>query len=145
VSLRYYLADLGRCGRLAQALGWLMRIRVLKPSFPGDEPDFVREAWVGLELPVLEGKEQPVLVPPAKLPWRALSFSKLVARLFSRQLPDQPMPAYLVSAAEGFEVLERERPEAAKWWKRRFPDALSGRYNFRFNAENCQELRHEPA
>jgi hypothetical protein len=120
-----------------------MRIRVLKPSFPGDEPDFVREAWVGLELPVLEGKEQPVLVPPVKLPWRALSFSKQITRLFSRQLADQPMPAYLVGAAEAFEVLKRERPEAAKWWQTNFPAALSGRYNFRFDVENCQKLRDE--
>ena len=121
-----------------------MRIRVLRASSPGDEPAFVREAWVGLVLPLQQGKSQPVVVPPIRLPLRALSFRQRMSRIFQKQLADQPMPAYIVNAAEGFEVLKRERPEAALWWQKRFPEALSGRYYFRFNAENCEELHDEP-
>jgi len=50
-----------------------------------------------------------------------------------------------VAAAAGFEILSREKPEAARWWQEQWPESLSGRYCFVFEAANCEELHETPA
>jgi len=79
-------------------------IRVEKAPL-GDNPEWVREAWVGLEI---------VAMGPAEM-----------SRPQSGICGGPPPPVircYRVPAGPAFKVLERERPEAHAWFVRMCPD-----------------------
>jgi hypothetical protein len=101
-----------------------MNIRIVKcPG--GQAPADVRQAWVGLSLPVLS-------LPPGAIPWREmgiLSGSRsllglwLKGRIQSIKLIKSPtspgprMPGYRVDPAVAVNLLEKTNPEAAAWWR----------------------------
>jgi hypothetical protein len=74
-----------------------------------------------------------------------MSWRQRFSTFITRPLVEQPEPRYSVAAAAGFEILNRERPEAARWWQKKWPESLLGRYCFVFEASNCEELNETPA
>jgi hypothetical protein len=91
---------------------------------PGEAPESVRRAWVGLVLPVWKRTRGPLL---------ARGFGVLTGR-------GQVVYGYAVQAPAAVEILARHAPEAAEWWTRNVPQYLRPGRLFLFHAEVCQEV-----
>ena len=114
-----------------------MKVRIVaRPS--GEAPDDVREAWIGLELPVragLFGGHRPfltagVLSGPRTWPQRLVA---LVRGRFDRR------SGYAVDALEAVNILGHKSPMAASWWRARCPHLLDGKHVLVFTADVCEE------
>jgi hypothetical protein len=67
---------------------------------PGEAPEFVRRAWVGLELPVVRGQTLPEM---------------LTAQGVLSSQKQNPQPGYAVNGRAAIKILESACPEAAEW------------------------------
>jgi hypothetical protein len=102
----------------------------------GEAPDWVREAWVGLVLPLKEAGLQTVpSIGVLSGPRSALQ--SLWAMLAGRRLTTT---GYLTPAPRAIEVLERARPEAAAWWRENAPRFLREEAEFLFDAPACERV-----
>ena len=118
-----------------------MKIRI-KSTPPGEAPEHVRQAWIGLEIPV-----------PPRFAGRRLGFGvgvlsgpksrlgALFAILFGRA---QRVVGYTVEARVAVDLLASRSPEAADWWRQHAPHFIEPGHYFMFAAEACEEL-HETA
>jgi hypothetical protein len=91
---------------------------------PGEAPEEVRRAWVGLVLPLARRMQGPLL---------ARSFGVLTGRT-------QKVYGYAVPAARAVEILSQSAPEAARWWTSNVSQLLGPRRLFIFHAEVCREV-----
>lgn len=103
---------------------------------PGEAPQKVRDAWVGLKLPIKGGEVQTKLgsgvISRPKSFW-GLMFSIFVGR-------NKPVHGYAVDALTAVEILAKQSPEAALWWRRNTPSLLQSGRALIFQAEVCQEI-----
>jgi hypothetical protein len=90
------------------------RVRIFAVP-PGEAPQWVREKWVGLELPLAQ-------FSAGARPWHSAGvltgprgFLATVGRLFRGELHEQS--GFVVNVLEAVAVLERVSPEAAQWWR----------------------------
>jgi hypothetical protein len=100
----------------------------------GEAPDWVKEAWIGLSLPLASTGIRKwhglgVLSGPSR--W----FSELWAIAFGRSIQ---VTGYLVNAKVAVDCLSKHSPEAAAWWREHTPHLLSGRRCFIFDADACE-------
>jgi hypothetical protein len=106
----------------------------------GEAPQWVREAWVGLVLPL---KETGLKTMPSI---GVLSGPKSALGWLWTSLTGAPITCtgYLTPAARAIEILERMRPEAAAWWREQAPKFLRDEAEFLFEASACERihLRH---
>ncbi|MGE0653791.1 MAG: hypothetical protein AB7P12_18900 [Alphaproteobacteria bacterium] len=100
---------------------------------PGDAPQWVREEWVGLELPIVGTRSRRSLsfsvnVKPRLLHvvWAALSGKAEI------------MTGYQVEARRAVDILAAKSSEAADWWRQNTPELLRPGCPFGFHAEACQ-------
>ena len=87
---------------------------------PGEAPDWVREQWVGLALPLLDGYDHAI----QSQTFGVLSTPKsrigyLMSRLFRRFKYES---GFLVESAIAIDVLSTNSPEAADWWRTNIPE-----------------------
>jgi hypothetical protein len=110
-----------------------MQIRIIARPI-GEAPEWVRDAWIGLRLP---------LACPRKGDWpgahvltgpRTLS-GQLWARLRGRGLT---VHGYVVKTREAFEILAESHPEAAAWWHEHASYLLDGRAGLIFDEAACE-------
>jgi hypothetical protein len=106
-------------------------IRIISTP-PGDAPLWVREKWVGLELPIVgEGCIQ------------SLSFSVLIKSSLLRDLwtiisgRSEKVLGYQVEAKRAVVILAASSPDAAEWWEKNTPSLLRSGRLFVFHAEAC--------
>jgi hypothetical protein len=92
---------------------------------PGEAPEDVRRAWIGLELPFASG-------PTAGLP-------QGVVGVVSHQAAGR-CAGYAVDGAEAVRLLATTAPEAAAWWRRHAPHVLAGGYQLVFPAAVCERV-----
>jgi hypothetical protein len=114
-----------------------MEIRIVNVP-PGEAPEAIRRAWVGLVLP---------LAPREKGP-RALAAFGVVAgprgllgtlwRLFTGRYTRGVQYAVPVDAA--IAALEEASPDAAAWWREKTPHLIGRSRTFGFAAEVCEEI-----
>ena len=99
----------------------------------GEAPDWVREAWVGLVLPLKESRLTTVTTSGV------LSGSRSAMGMFWASLTGAPvsMTGYLTPAARAIEILERAQPKAAAWWREHAPKFLREEAEFLFDAPAC--------
>jgi hypothetical protein len=100
-------------------LGGHLRI---KGTLPGEAPEEICRAWVGLVLPLTSGNLSP--------------------RLFSQkgvltQSSEEPVNGYAVEGRVAIEILAKTNPVAADWWRTNAPHTLSAGYHFVFPAAYC--------
>src|SRR5580698_1418153 len=96
-----------------------MDIRITKTP-PGEAPEAIRSAWVGLLLPL--AVSGPRTVPAVGVLSRPKTFfGWLLARLFGRIKLKR---GYLVESHRAIELLAAQKPEAAKWWRENTPRYL---------------------
>ncbi len=116
-----------------------MHIRITRTP-PGEAPEHIRQAWVGLVLPVHEhhaGLQTRLGVGVLTGPrtW----FGILLAMLTGRA---RRATGYVVDAKAALDLLAAHAPKAADWWRTHAPRFTEpGRY-FLFAGEVCEEF-HE--
>lgn len=102
----------------------------------GEAPLWVREAWVGLVLPLKEPglRTLPSIGvlsgPKSELGWLWASLTG--ARTTTT--------GYLVRAARAIGILSRPRPEAAAWWHENAPRFLREEAQFLFETAVCERV-----
>jgi hypothetical protein len=111
-----------------------MNIRIVKRP-RGEAPEEVRDAWIGLSLPVLprysrleERRSVGVLSGPRS--WLAM---RLIV-LFGRRLRKR---GYVVDTTAAVDLLENVNPLAAAWWRKNTPHLLKPGRCFVFEQECC--------
>jgi hypothetical protein len=92
---------------------------------PGEAPQGIRQAWVGVELPLLAGQKQPQAVVVHGVVSGGAAGSALV---------------YVVDGRTAVERLASHDPNAADWWRENAPHALASGYQLLFPAAVCQRL-----
>jgi hypothetical protein len=98
-------------------------IRIISTP-PGEAPLSIREAWVGLELPLATTQDQgQQLAGMGVLSWSPCF-----------------MTGYVVQGRVALEHLAAHSTEAAAWWRENVPAVLEPGYQFIFPVENCQKL-----
>jgi hypothetical protein len=122
------LAGLGGGGYLIHR--WRRRsarravIRITAPP-PGEVPEFVRRAWVGLELPLIQGQTR---------------VETMTAQEVLSRHEVNALPGYAVDGKTAVEILASANPEVARWWRENAPDILAPGYQLVFAAEVCERL-----
>jgi hypothetical protein len=102
---------------------------------PGEAPYWVREKWLGLELPVARYPEARrfygfgVLSQPRY--WWAQWLAIWVGRA-------EITEGYAVEAAPAIDLLGRSNQEAAAWWREHAPNAIAPGRFFVFHTHACQ-------
>jgi hypothetical protein len=100
---------------------------------PGEAPLEIRQAWVGLELPVL-GK-RPVRYLGSGVLTGPKTFTETLLHLITLRLVVQS--GFVVPAEHAIEILEAVRPEAARWWREHATHTIHARRKFLFAPECC--------
>ena len=102
---------------------------------PGEAPFWVREKWVGLELPVAghSAGSKFLVFGVLSIPrsWLAQWFWILCGRA------DQ-IGGYAIEAAPAVDVLALSSPEAAAWWRQNVPHLIAPRRYLVFHEHVCQ-------
>ena len=111
-----------------------MTIRIVKRP-RGEAPEDVRDAWIGLVLPVLprysrlvEGRGLGVLSAPRS--WLARRLKTLFGR-------GPRTRGYVVDSTAAVELLGNVNPLAAAWWRTNTPYLLEPRRYLIFEEECC--------
>lgn len=118
-----------------------MKIRIISTP-PGEAPEHVRQAWIGLEIPVpnrFAGRRQIFGVGVLSGPKNWLGY--LFAIMFGRA---QKEVGYIVESQVAINLLAAHSPEAAGWWRQHTPRLIKPGHFFLFAFDSCEEV-HETA
>ncbi|HJO64840.1 MAG TPA: hypothetical protein QF469_05820 [Sphingomonas sanguinis] len=112
-----------------------MRIMIVRrPN--GEAPEWVRDAWIGVSIPLLIPSRRMVrgfgvlTGPRGVLP-------QIWAMLRGRTVN---VDGFVVNARIAVDCLEGHRPDAAAWWRLHTPRLLRKRTIFMFDAAACELL-----
>jgi hypothetical protein len=100
------------------------RIRIASVP-PGEAPQSIREAWIGLELLVSAGQ--------------AKHRRQGVFGVLSNRKAGS-CDGYSVNGVEAVKLLAAKDRQAAEWWRHNAPHVLRGGYQLVFPAEVCEEV-----
>jgi hypothetical protein len=106
----------------------------------GEAPEWVRQAWVGLRLPVAGSGLEPAMTSGV-LSGPANPLERLLALLKGQLKLNR---GYAVYTADALAILEQHRPDAAAWWRDNAPKVLNPRRRFLFHADCCSLATAEP-
>jgi hypothetical protein len=110
------------------------RIRIIAVP-PGEAPFWVRQEWVGLELPLTryvkpqEAFTFGVLSGPSN--WLGQMWGLLWGRA-------DRVVGYAVEGAKAVELLQAKSPDAARWWREHAPQHLEPRRYLLFHEHVCE-------
>ncbi len=109
------------------------KVRIIRAPI-GEAPEWVREAWVGLELPLAHLEEVTVETGGVLTgPRSSLGYwwAKLTGRL-------EVVSGYVVRSDRAIDLLGRSRPDAAAWWQTHAPKFCEPGAEFIFDAPACE-------
>lgn len=113
-----------------------MEIKVLRRPI-GEAPDWVRDAWIGLSLPLaMERKRDWVGLGVLSGPINVLS--QICAVLRGK---GSKVTGYAVNAKTAVDLLAEVQPEAAQWWRENTPRLLTDSRRFIFDAAACEPVQ----
>jgi len=115
-------------------------IRIVRVP-PGEAPQWVREKWVGLRLPLRQRKLAPLSFPVAGVLTGPRTWWSSVLALF-RGSTDQ-VNGYAVSVTAAVDELAKHSPEAASWWRSETPHMFRATRFFVFHAEVAEIVSEE--
>lgn len=105
----------------------------------GDAPLKVRQAWIGLILPLLPGSaDVPVRAPAVSVFAISTGWQSWLRWLFRRPYPAVDFTGYYVPSAEAIRILAEGSPHAAQWWRRNMPSLLQFDASLVFDAGCCR-------
>jgi hypothetical protein len=117
-----------------------VKIRIVDVP-PGEAPLEVRQRWVGLVLPLVEGDAGPVkmlaqgVLTGPRVPagrWKYWWY-RLTGRVFVEA-------GYRVPAIEAVELLAAHAPEAASWWRTNTPHLFAPQKVLVFSPAVCESI-----
>ena len=112
--------------------GWAVRIVAVPP---GEAPFWVRQKWVGLELPVVRySAHRKFLTFGIVSPRR--SWPVQWAAMFRGRA--ELVAGYAVEAAFAVSILAKSSPEAAAWWRENTPHLIAPKRYLVFHEEVCR-------
>jgi hypothetical protein len=117
----------GTEARTAEVPGSAVKICITNVP-PGEAPEEIRRAWVGLELPLTRGEAEARMVGAAG----ALSNSPTA----------EPVTGYVFDGKIVVELLEEFEPAAAAWWRENAPEVMSPGYEFLFPEWVCARVEN---
>lgn len=111
-----------------------MNIRIVQRPI-GEAPEWVRDAWIGLSLPLASKREREwrslgVLTGPHG--WLSQIWATFSGKTFL-------VRGYMVNAKAAVDQLSDHHPSAAAWWREHTPHMLTGRRYFVFDAAACEQ------
>jgi hypothetical protein len=87
---------------------------------PGEAPEWVREQWVGLVLPLLDGYDHAIRSRTVGvLSGPKSRFGYLLSRLFGQFKHES---GFLVESVVAIDLLSNTSQEAADWWRTQVPE-----------------------
>jgi hypothetical protein len=100
----------------------------------GEAPDQIRDAWIGLLLPLAHERRRT---------WKGVGVlsgpHNLILQLWTRARgKGLNVDGYAVDAKSAVDILAVQHPEAAGWWREHAPSLLDGKRWFVFDAEACE-------
>ena len=124
--------DAPAVGAAVNKADWTIRI-IAAP--PGEAPFWVREKWVGLDLPVTRysgrGRFLALGVLTAPRSW----LGQWIAVIRGRA---ERVPGYVVEAVPAVCILNESSPEAAAWWRENTPHLIAPKRYLIFHEEVCR-------
>ena len=108
----------------------------IKSTPPGEAPASIRQAWVGLVLPVLYERPRRFLGSGVLSGPRG-NFETIV-HLVTLRLKAQT--GYVAPSLAAIEILEDSNADAARWWREHVPRAMQPRHKFLFDPECCERV-----
>ena len=138
------------CDTSPNRLNFIVRFTMAPSSYllvtaipPGEAPLWVREKWVGIELPLKQRSLSPRTFPAAGVLTGPRGFLSSLAAWLSGNLMRQE--GYLVDALAAVEALEAVHPEAAAWWRKNTPHLMRANRRFIFQKDVGHVVRrNEP-
>lgn len=115
--------------------GKTFRIRIVRRS-EGEAPDWVRDAWIGVEIPLLAPDAVStfgfgVLSGPKNIVLDC--FLGLIGRA-------KPIAGYVVAADTAVDCLMEHAPAAAGWWREQAPYLVRKGARFIFDSPACERI-----
>ena len=113
----------------------MMKIRI-KDVPPGEAPEEVRAAWIGLVLPVANGSRRTYLaagVVTGPKNFLATCLALLLGRIARED-------GYAVESHCAVKLLSEHAPSAAAWWRANAPHMTRAGRLFVFAAKVCEEV-----
>ena len=114
-----------------------MEVRIISVP-PGEAPEDIRRAWVGLTLPLAPGEVGPRPLPAFGVVSGPRTRVGQLWRVVTGRAPKSMQ--YVIRIDDALAALERASPEAAAWWRANTPDLVGSRRLFGFAAEVCEEI-----
>jgi hypothetical protein len=105
-----------------------MEIRIIEVP-PGEAPEHIRRAWVGLVLPLAAGESGRRQEDRATGPFGRL-----------RQWLEGRRWHYVVPADAALNILGQAAPEAAAWWRANAPERIAPDQTFEFPPAACEKM-----
>jgi hypothetical protein len=102
---------------------------------PGEAPLWVREKWVGLELPLLRRPYARKLIGFGAVSGPRTWVAQMWALLRGRS---QRIHGFVVDAARAVDILGRASPDAAAWWRENAAELILPERGLIFHAEVCE-------
>ena len=103
---------------------------------PGEAPLHIREAWVGLVLPLAVPSVRSVWIVGGVLTGPKSLWHQRLYLLLGR---GRRQAGYVVNLAVAVTLLERAHPSAAAWWRENTPGMIAENRSVVFSAEVCEE------
>jgi hypothetical protein len=106
----------------------------------GEAPEWVRQKWVGVELPLALRDARDVRTFPVLSGPRGIldSLWRILTGRFTRRR------GYMVEVAAAIAALERVHPDAAAWWRANAPHLFRSRRFFMFQQHECHVIEERP-
>jgi hypothetical protein len=133
---------LARCDRVYDrpVIGKVCKIRIVQPPI-GEAPSWVRQAWVGLDLPVVRNARSGAYLGFDVLSGPKSPLGGLWGLLRGKA---RRITGYPVYAASAVDVLAVSNPDAAVWWRENAPHLLRPGRIFLCNEDACSPLTESP-
>jgi hypothetical protein len=122
VGLGTVLAVVG--AGLAWAKRTVAHLRIVQTP-PGDAPEEVRRAWIGVELPLNRWENTPRLQESVGV--------------LSNRVEGYAM-GFTVAGRKAVNALANQAPDAACWWRENAPHVLANGYQLFFPLEFCERV-----
>jgi hypothetical protein len=113
---------------LIAGLAWAKRTvahLLILQTPPGDAPEEVRRAWIGVELPLNRWENTPRL--------------KETVGVLSDRIEGYAM-GFSIAGRKAVNALAKQAPDAASWWRENAPHVLANRYQLFFPLEFCERV-----
>ena len=117
-----------------------MQIRI-KSTPPGEAPEHIRQAWIGLVLPVPRAwARRRKFMTAGVLSGPKNPFGSFLALLQGRLKREA---GYVVAADKAVEILSQQAPEAAVWWRQNAKRSIAPGKYFVFAEDTCEVVQEQ--